>query len=118
MTVETTARDRAWLVVINALLNNEDLQTSDITEEADVSADTARAVLGVAESEEVGLFYRDSPRAQTWHSAVAPVVTLDDYSMQESAMPLLRQILDEAIENVEANKKVRQPEHDPEDGNQ
>ena len=62
---ETTPRDRAWLTAIDALRDGRDLQTDDVTEQADVSDQTARAVLRVAQEAE--LLARESPRAQTWH---------------------------------------------------
>lgn len=85
--MSTTKRDQVWLAVIDALRNHNPIQTDDITENVDVSAKTARAVLGVAEDEE--LLRRESPRAQTWYPNIGPLGEVDDSEYQRLILDLL-----------------------------
>lgn len=87
MTEEKTARDRAWLAVIDALRNGHDVRTDDIVDDADVSDQTARAVLRVAE--DAGLFHRESPRAQTWMVDIGPLADVDDDGYRRAIQTLI-----------------------------
>ena len=71
MMTATTKRDQVWMIVIDAIQRHNPVQTDDITDNVDVSAKTARAVLGVAEDKD--LLRRDSPRAQTWYPTIGPL---------------------------------------------
>lgn len=58
MSVQKTARDRAWLDVIDALRNHQNIQARGVADGAGVSTDTASRVLRVAE--DAGLYERES----------------------------------------------------------
>ncbi|WP_207588498.1 hypothetical protein [Halomontanus rarus] len=84
-----TARDRTWLVVIDALRDGRDLTTADVVEDADVSDQTARGVLRVAQDED--LLSRESERAQTWHVAIGPLGEVEDWEYRRAIETLIEE---------------------------
>ena len=84
---ERTARDRAWLEVINALRNHQTLQASGVAERADVSSDTASRVLKVAENN--GLIERESEQKHTYWPVIGPLGDVDDAEYQRLILDLL-----------------------------
>ena len=69
-----TARDRAWLSVIDLLGDAAPMTVTKIAEGANVHLNTARSVLHVAEA--YGLLTRDTPQAHTYHPNIGPLANV------------------------------------------
>lgn len=86
---ETTPRDRAWMVAIEALRTGDDIRIKDVVNRADVSRQTAQGVMHVAL--EAGFFARESDQAHWFHPIVGPLSEVDDWEYQRAIETLIRE---------------------------
>lgn len=84
---DETPRDRAWLAVIDLLVDADPMTTSDIANGGNVSTDTARAVLHVAE--DYGVLTRDSPQAHTYHPSIGALAHVEDPEYRRAIATLI-----------------------------
>lgn len=89
MTYRQTKRDRAWLVVLDALTRGQDLTITEVAVVANVSDQTAGAVLQVAE--EAGYLSRHKPGAQNWRVDIGPLADVDDDGYRRAIRTLIRE---------------------------
>lgn len=82
-----TARDRAWLAVIDLLGDAAPMKVAQIARGGNVSDDTARSVLHVAE--DYGLLERDSPQAHTYHPNIGPLGDVADPEYRRAIRTLI-----------------------------
>jgi response regulator of citrate/malate metabolism len=69
---ETTIRDRVWAVVIDTLiLDYISMTATEVADAADVSQDTARTVLQIAE--DLGLVTRETEQGQVYKPDVVAI---------------------------------------------
>ncbi|MFC7232968.1 hypothetical protein ACFQMM_23215 [Saliphagus sp. GCM10025308] len=87
MSDEATPRDRAWLAVIDLLADAHPMTVKDIADGGNVSTDTARAVLHVAE--DYGLLTRDKPQAHTYRPNIGPLAHVDDPEYRRAIATLI-----------------------------
>lgn len=86
---ETTVRDRAWLVVIDALREQESITATDVQDRADVSRPVARGVLHAAEED--GLLTRESERSHTYEPAMWLIRAVEDPSYRRAVETLIEE---------------------------
>lgn len=84
---EPTARDRAWLAVIDLLADAQPMTVRQIADGGNVHENTARAVLHVAE--DYGLLGRDSPQAHTYEPTIGPLGDVDDPEYRRAIRTLI-----------------------------
>lgn len=82
-----TARDRAWLAVIDLLGDAAPMTVSKIATGANVHENTARSVLHVAE--EYDLLERDSPQAHTYQPNIGPLGDVADPDVRRAIRTLI-----------------------------
>lgn len=75
---DLTARDRAWLQVIDRLRSGVDTTTRSVADDADVSMDVAREVLHAAE--DAGLYSRETDRDHIYRVDIGPLAEVQDDS--------------------------------------
>jgi hypothetical protein len=76
MSEKETPRDRAWLAVIDLLEGAQDIQVDQIAQGGNVSTDTARAVLRVAEHYDV--LERETEQGHTYHPNIGALAHVDN----------------------------------------
>ena len=86
---EPTPRDRAWLAVINLLGDAAPMQVSQIADSGNVSTDTARAVLHVAE--DCDMLERETEQGHTYYPTIGPLGDVDDPEYRRAIRTLIRE---------------------------
>lgn len=84
-----TPRDRAWLVIIDALRNGHNVRIEDVAERADVSKGTAQAVVHVARDDD--LLVRNAENGHWWQCDIGPLADTDDDSYKRAIQTLLEE---------------------------
>jgi predicted transcriptional regulator len=110
MSNKETPRDRAWLAVIDLLVDAQPMKVAQIARGGNISDDTARSVLHVAE--EYGLLERDSPQAHTYYSTIGPLGDVADPEYRRAIRTLIAEanqsrdhVLNTLVADQQANPK-------------
>jgi len=88
--IETTPRDRAWVAIVDALLEHESIRIKDVREETGISHETAQEALHAAKS--VGLFERETDHSHWFKPAVGfGIDDIDDWEYERAIRTLVEE---------------------------
>jgi len=86
---DMTARDRAWMVIIDALQNQSSIKSQDVMDRANISRPVAKRVLHAAEYN--GLLKRETDHSHTYKPAMWLVRSIEDPSYQRAVETLIEE---------------------------
>jgi len=84
---DTTARDRAWLAVIDLLAGAQPMTVRQIAEGGNVHENTARAVLHAAEDYDV--LERETEQGHTYYPTIGPLGDVADPEYRRAIRTLI-----------------------------
>ena len=87
MSDKETPRDRAWLGVIDLLADAQPMKVAQIARGGNVSKDTARTVLHVAEDYDV--LERETEQGHTYYPTIGPLGDVDDPEYRRAIRTLI-----------------------------